>query len=412
MIGTDLPGAPDFEPADPSFVADPYPVYARLRREAPVAWSPHTGQVLVSRHADVDAVLRDRRFGRSYLHVATHAEMGRPSEPPALAPFWSVVRDGMLDTEPPDHTRLRRLVSRAFTPARVEALRPQVQLIARGLVDDLLAAGADGGEVELRRTIAEPLPLAVISDLLGVPESDRSLLLPWSHDMCRMYELHPTPDDQRAAVVAAEEFADYLRALAAERRRRPGDDLVSALTQVVDEGERLTEDELVGTCVLLLNAGHEATVGVTVNGVATLLQHRELWRALGEDPALVPSAVEELLRFATPLQLFSRWALEDADVAGVPVRRGTQVALLFGSANRDEERFADPEQLDLGRTPNPHISFGAGIHYCLGAPMARLELGAVFAELAARAPGLELVGEPSYGRGFIIRELEAVSVTV
>jgi cytochrome P450 len=412
MIALELPLAPDFEPGSPSVVGDPFPVYARLRHEAPVSWSAGTGQVLVARHADADAVLRDRRFGRTYLHVATHAEMGRPEEDDELGPFWDVVRDGMLDTEPPDHTRLRRLVARAFTPARVEALRPAVEKIAARLVDDLLDAGSEGGVVDLKRVVAEPLPVAVIADLLGVPESDRGLLLPWSHDMCRMYELVPTADDRLAAVRAASEFGAYLRGLAAERRRRPGEDLLTALTQVVDQGERLTEDELVGTCVLLLNAGHEATVGVTSNGIATLLAEHGLWEALGRDVDLVPSAVEELLRYCTPLQLFSRWALEDADVAGIPVPRGTHVALLFGSANRDEARFADPEHLDLTRSPNPHISFGAGIHFCLGAPLARLELAVAFAELARRVPGLALTGNLDYGRGYIIRILRDVLVSV
>ncbi|RKS75262.1 cytochrome P450 [Motilibacter peucedani] len=408
-----VPAAPAaFDPTRRAFVVDPYPVYAELRESAPVAWAAQTGQVLVARHEDIDAVLRDRRFGRSYLQVATHADMGRPDEPEELAPFWDVVRDGMLDTEPPDHTRLRRLVSKAFTPARVAALRPKVEAIAARLVDALLDAGSDGSAVELRSAVAEPLPVAVIADLLGVPESDRGLLLPWSHAMCRMYELHPTVDDQRGAVQAAGEFAAYLRDLAADRRLHPQDDLVTALAEVVDEGERLTEDELVGTCVLLLNAGHEATVGVTTNGTATLLQHPDQLERLRGDLALLPTAVEELLRYSTPLQLFSRWALEDADIAGIPVPRGTQAALLFGSANRDPARFDDPERFDVGRTPNPHISFGAGIHYCLGAPLARLELGAIFSELVQRVPGLAIASEPVWGRGYIIRTLEGLSVTV
>lgn len=407
------PSAPDaFDPTSADFVADPYPVYARLRAQGPVSWAPHTGQFLVPRHADVDAVLRDRRFGRSYLQVATHAEMGRPDDSDELAPFWDVVRDGMLDTEPPDHTRLRRLVSKAFTPRRVEALRPAVERIATRLVDNLLDAGSDGSPVDLLHTVAEPLPVAVIADLLGVPESDRGLLLPWSHAMVKMYELHPSPEDQRGAVCAAEEFAAYLRALAADRRAAPRDDLVTALTEVVDEGERLSEDELVGTCVLLLNAGHEATVGVTNNGTAALLQASDQLRRLQDDAGLVPSAVEELLRHSTPLQLFSRWALEDADVGGTHVPRGAQVALLFGSANRDEAVFADPDTLDITRSPNPHISFGAGIHYCLGAPMARLELHAIFTELVRRVPDLALAAEPQWGPGFIIRSLRGLQVTV
>ncbi|NHC15840.1 cytochrome P450 [Motilibacter deserti] len=407
------PLVPDaFDPASAAFVADPYPTYGLLRKLGPVAWSPRTGQYVVSRAADVDAVLRDRRFGRSYLQVATHAEMGRPEDAPHLAPFWDVVRDGMLDTEPPDHTRLRRLVAKAFTPRRVEGMRASIDATARQLVDDLVDAGSDGSVVDLKPVVAEPLPVSVIADLLGVPPADRHLLRPWSQDMCRMYELRPTPDDEVRAVQAAEEFAAYLRELAAQRRARPQDDLVTALAEVVDEGERLTEDELVGTCVLLLNAGHEATVGVTVNGIAALLAHPDQLERVRADPALVPTMVEELMRYDTPLQLFSRWALEDADVGGVPVARGSQVALLFGSANRDPERFEDPDRFDVGRSSNPHISFGAGIHYCLGAPLARLELQALFAELVRRVPRLTPAGEPRRGRGYIIRIPETLPVTV
>jgi cytochrome P450 len=391
-----------FDPWSPEFVAHPYDAYARLRAEAPVTWFEPTGQWLVSRHADVDALLRDRRLGRTYLHVATHAEMGRPDDPEHLAPFWHVIRNGMLDREPPDHTRLRRLVSQAFTPRRVEALRPTVERLAGGLVDAFVADG--GGDLLAR--VAEPLPVTVIAEMLGVPEADRHRLRPWSADICGMYELNPSRAAADAAVRACEEFADYLRALARTRRAEPTDDLVSALAHV----EGLTEDELVGTCVLLLNAGHEATVNVTGNGWWSLLRNPGELDRLRADPALLDTAVEELMRWDTPLQMFERWVLADVEVAGVPIPRGSEVALLFGSANRDPAVFADPDRLDVGRSPNPHVSFGAGIHFCLGAPLARIELVASFGALLRAAPALRLVKEPQWKPRYVIRGLRELLV--
>jgi cytochrome P450 len=243
-----------YDPWSPAFVADPYPAYARLRQEAAVQYFAPTDQWLISRHEDVDALLRDRRLGRSYLHVATPAEFGREPEPERLDPFWRVVRAGMLDVEPPDHTRLRRLVSKAFTPRMVARLQPMVVRTAEALVGTLLDAGSDGSAVDLLAVLAEPLPVTVIAEMLGIPAADRQLLRPWSADICGMYELNPSREVQDLAVKASIEFGDYLRGLAAERRVRPGDDLISALTQVVDEGDVLTEDELVGTCVLLRRA--------------------------------------------------------------------------------------------------------------------------------------------------------------
>jgi hypothetical protein len=273
--------------------------------------------------------------------------MGRPEEPPELAPFWRVIRGGMLDVEPPDHTRLRRLVSRAFTPRTVERLRATVQSVTDRLVDDALAQG----ECDLLATVAEPLPVTVIAEMLGVPEADRHLLRPWSADICGMYELEPSEQTARAAVRACVEFGDYLVQLSRGRRARPQDDLITALTQVVDEGDVLTEDELVGTCVLLLNAGHEATVNVTGNGWWALFRHPDELARLRSDPSLLPTAVEELMRWDTPLQVFERWVLEDLELGGTAVPRGAELGLLFGSANRDPEVFDDPGRLDVGRTP-------------------------------------------------------------
>ncbi|GAA2634527.1 cytochrome P450 [Dactylosporangium fulvum] len=393
-----------FDPWSREFVARPYPAYAWLREHEPVSWFEPSRQYLVSRHEDVNALLRDRRLGRSYLHVFSHAEMDRPEPPAYQEPFWHLNNNGMLDREPPDHTRLRRLVSQAFTPRRVEALRPVVQRLADGLVDAFVKNG--GGD--LIAEVAEPLPVTVIAELLGIPEADRHNLRPWSAAMCGMYELNPSREAADAAVRASEEFSDYLRALARARKADPQDDLVSALAAV----DGLSEDELIGTCVLLLNAGHEATVNVTGNGWWALLRNPDQLELLRANRDLLPGAIEELMRYDTPLQMFERWVLEDIEVHGVPIPRGSEVALLFGSANHDPAVFGDPERLDLRRKENPHISFGAGIHYCLGAPLARIELAASFGAMLDKAPGLRLAQEPEWKPGYVIRGLERLEVSL
>jgi cytochrome P450 len=266
--------------------------------------------------------------------------------------------------------------------------------------------------VDLIADFVEPLPVTVIAELLGVPEADRHLLRPWSADFCLMYELDPPEASARAAVQASLEFGAYLRALLAERRRRPGDDLISALAEVVDDGDTLTETELIGTCVLLLNAGHEASVNGAGNGWWTLFRHPQALARLRAEPALLPSALEELLRFYTPLSLFERWVLEPIEIEGVPIPRGGEVALLFGSANRDPAAFERPDELDLARDPNAYLSFGAGIHYCLGAPLAKLELGIAFETLLRRLPNLELVEPPRWKPTFVLRGLRALRVQV
>ncbi|MUN35617.1 MULTISPECIES: cytochrome P450 [Actinomadura] len=395
-----------YDPWSPDFVANPYPVFEWLRDERPVFFHEPSGQWVISRYEDVNALLRDRRLGRTYLHIAGHEEFGQEPETEFLRPFWDLVRAGMLDMEPPTHTRLRRLVSKAFTARMVEGLRPTIQRLAGELAESLAAKG--GGD--LLAEVAEPLPVNVIAEMLGVPVSDRHLLRPWSADICGMYELNPPVDVQRTAVRAAAEFSDYLRELARSRRNEPRDDLISALAQVVDGGDRLTEDELIGTCVLLLNAGHEATVNTTGNGWWALFRHPGELERLRADASLVPTAIEELLRYDTPAPMFERWVLEDITVAGIDIPRGAEVALQFASANRDPETFADPDRLDLGRDPNPHITFGLGIHYCLGAPLARIELAESYGALLRLAPDLRLTDEPKWKSGFVLRGLEALYV--
>ncbi|MDX2850043.1 cytochrome P450 [Actinacidiphila glaucinigra] len=397
-----------FDPWSPQFVADPYPAYARLRAEGRAHWFEPSGQWLIPHFADVSALLRDRRLGRTYLHRFTHEEFGRTAPPPEHEPFTTLNGNGLLDLEAPDHTRIRRLVSKAFTPRTVERLTPTVQRLAGELVERLVAEG--GGD--LVAMVAEPLPVAVIAEMLGIPAADRHLLRPWSADIVGMFELNPSEEAARKAVRASEEFSAYLRELIAERRKTPGEDLISALIAAHDEGDRLSEQEMVSTCVLLLNAGHEATVNTTANGWWTLFRHPAQLAELRAAPEeLLPTAIEELLRFDTPLQMFERWVLDDIEVGGTVIPRGSEVALLFGSANRDPERFADPDRLDLSRADNPHITFGAGIHYCLGAPLARIELAASFTELLRRAPRLELAAEPAWNEGYVIRGLRELRVT-
>ena len=402
------PGELGYEPGSPAFIADPYPVFARLRADHPVIHDPTTDQWLVSRFADVGALLRDRRLGRSYVHVATHEEFGRTPPPAWQDPSHDSLRVQLIDMEPPDHTRLRRLVSTAFTPRTVEGLRPRVT----ELVDDLVASARARGEFDLLADIIERLPVAVIAELLGIPEADRPLLRPWSADMTLMFELARSEDDERRAVRATVEFSDYVRGIVRERRASPRADLLSELARVSEAGDRLSEDELIATAILLLNAGHEASVNGAANAWLTLFRHPDALAALRAGPGLVPTAVEELLRYDTPAPMFERWVLEDIELHGVTIPRGQELALLFASANRDGAGFADPDNLVLDRSPNPHLSFGAGIHYCLGAPLARLELAILFRAILEQMPTLELVAEPVWKPRFVLRGLQALLVRI
>ncbi|MEU7647692.1 cytochrome P450 [Streptomyces huasconensis] len=431
-----------FTPAAPEFVADPYPAYGRLRAAGRAHYNEPTDQWLIPHHADVSALLRDRRLGRTYLHRFTHEEFGRPAPPPEHEPFHVLNDNGMLDLEPPAHTRIRRLVAKAFTPRTAERLRAYVEELADGLARDLVADG--GGDLVAR--VAEPLPVAVIAQMLGIPESDRPSLRPWSAAICGMYELKPSEETAARAVAASLEFSAYLRELIAARRDKPGDDLISGLIAATDDGQStqseqseqseqsgpsvqpaqprrtvqsaqparsLSEQEMISTCVLLLNAGHEATVNATVNGWYALLRHPDQLAALRADPErLIPTAVEELLRYDTPLQLFERWVLDDIEIDGTVIPRGSELALLFGSANHDPAVFTRPGELDLARRDNPHISFGAGIHYCIGAPLARIELAASMRALLRRAPALRLAAEPRRAPGFVIRGFQELRVEV
>lgn len=397
-----------FNPLSPDFLRNPYPFYDEIRTEAPVLFWPEGNMWLFTRHDDINALLRDKRLGRTMDHIISRVERGIPPVPDAELPFYKLSEHSMFDKEPPDHTRLRSLVHKVFTPRRVENLRGRIQVIADGLLDKVQPQG----RMEILEDFAVPLPVTVIAELLGVPEADRHLLRPWSRDIVAMYELDHTDEQSRRAVQAAIEFSDYLRVLARQRRRNPQDDLITALALVEESGDQLTEDELISTCVLLLNAGHEATVNVIGNGMLALFQHPDQMMALRSDPALISSAVEEMMRYDTPLQLFRRWVLEDIHYDGFAFTQGSEVALIFGAANRDGERFPNPHQFDIAREDNAHISFGGGIHYCLGAPLARLELQIAIAALLRRLPNLHLEGDtPQYRSAYVIRGLQNLNVS-
>ena len=389
---------------DPAVVANPYPSFARARAVAPVQWHEELGLWLAFTHAEANAVLRDRRLGRIWTDR-------QPAD--RFRSFNLIHRNALLEMEPPDHTRLRRLVSAAFARGHVERLRPWVQRLAAELVDSLVERSGGTEPVDVLAGMAEELPVGVIAELLGVPQADRPLLRPWSNAIVKMYEYGRTAAVEDAAERAADQFVTYLRGLAAERRRTPAEDLLSHLVGVRDsDGDRLTEDELVTTCVLLLNAGHEATVNVSGNGLLALLQHPDQVARLRDDPGLLPTAVEEFMRFDSPLQLFERTATTDVQVGGVTVREGQKVAALLGAANRDPAVFPDPDRFDVGRTDNPHITFGAGVHFCIGAPLARVELQASFGALLERTSRLELGGEPVRRPEFVMRGLAELPVVL
>ncbi|MFC3834647.1 MULTISPECIES: cytochrome P450 [Deinococcus] len=413
--GTTLPQV-TLPVTDPAFVRDPYPTLAELRRTAPAVYDPHLNRVVLTRHADIGSVLRDRRFGRSALHRYSRDELGWPLPDPRQATFDAFNSNHLLDSEPPKHTRLRSLVQLAFTPRRVEALQERIEAMLAAQLGTLRGTGS----FDLVSAYAEPLPVAVIAELLGVPEAERHHLRPWSAAIVKLYEPTATPQDQDAAERAVQEFSALLRELRAQRRRDPQDDLITALAHASDGGDRLSEQELVDTAILLLNAGHEASVNGLSAGTLALLRRPHLWRTLvqaaGQDGSLpvFRTAVEELLRFDTPLPMFERIVLEPLTLHGADLHPGDRVALLYASGNRDAAAFDRPDEVDLTRQPNPHLTFGLGIHYCLGAPLARLELALSLRALCRALPELRLCDPDELGQytgGFVIRGLARLDVT-
>jgi cytochrome P450 len=382
-------------PRDPGFVQDPYPFYDRARAAGPLFLWEDYGFPCAAGFDAVNALLRDRRFGREPLVDL------RPARPAHLADFYAVDELSMLDREPPAHTRLRGLVLRAFTSRRVAALEPEIAEVARDLVDRL-----GGPEVDLIPAFAELLPVRVIARLLGVPEQMAPQLLAWSHDMVAMYQARRDRAVEDAANRAAAEFTAYLRALVGARRRRPGEDLISQLIAAEADGDRLSAEELIATCILLLNAGHEATVHVIGNGLNALFGAGLDPATCFGDPARARATVEEMLRFDPPLHLFTRIAREEVEVFGTRLPRGAEVGCLLAAANRDPRQFDRPAVFDPERADAAgHLSFGAGIHFCVGAPLARAELAIALPILFARRPKLRPAGPARFADRYHFRGL-------
>jgi len=396
-----------FDLIDRDFLTNPYPYYDRQRETEPVVYSDKWKLWVFTRYDDISVLLRDRRLGRSILHVMTREELGWPPAREEMAPFINLHRHRLLDIEPPDHTRIRNLVQKVFTPQTAENLRPQIQKIA----DDLLDKVQDQGHMELLEDFAVPLPVTVIAELLGVPQADRHMLRPWSQAIVAMYELNPSPEDERNAVQASQEFPAYLRELAGYYRRSPQPNLLTDLVRVEEQGDRLTEEELIDTCVLLLNAGHEATVNVIGNGMLAFFRNPDQLEKLKKDRGLVKSAIEEMMRYDTPLQFFKRWAMEDVPYQGYCFKRGAQLGFMYGSANHDPAKFNRPHQFDITRSDRSHLSFGLGTHFCLGAPLARVELQVALETLLNRMPDIHLaVDAVEFRPTYVIRGLKALPV--
>lgn len=402
------PTIPAPELASPQFKADPYPFYARLRQKAPMyRTTVHVPEKrtawLVTRYDDVVSVLRDARFAKDRTRATAPGErVGATWIPGPLKPFTR----NMLDLDAPDHTRLRALVQKAFTPRLVEQLRARIQHLA----DTLLERAFSQAHIDLVSAYALPIPITVIADLLGIPEKDRRQFHRWSGRLVAV----SSPRDALTAIPAAWMFLRYLKRLIAWRRTQSGDDLLGALLQVEEAGDRLSQDELLAMLLLLLIAGHETTVNLIASGTLALLQHPEQLAQLRRDPTLIQSAIEELLRFVAPVEIATeRYAIDDMVLFGENVRRRDLVLAVLASANRDARRFPQPDDLDITRSPNPHVSFGQGAHYCLGSPLARLEGQIAIGTLIQRVPNLRLAAPPEslrWRRSLFLRGLERLPV--
>ena len=381
-------------------INNPYPHLAELRRAEKPIWHPDLEVFLAATHRDANEVLRNKSLGRIYTERIPETE-------------WQVFNwlhsDSILDSEPPKHTRLRGLVLKAFNRNRIEGLRPAIQKITDELLDEIELTS---GTFDLIADFAEPLPVKVIALLLGFPVEDEHLLRPWSQSIVKMYEVNPPREHQIAAQKAAQEFADYVHSLMLERKKNPTDDLITELATVHEAGERLSTHELIATCVLLLNAGHEASVNGFGNGMVSLFEHPTQRDLLFEKPEeLTETAIEEFLRFDSPLQYFERTATSDLELGGVSIKSGQKIVSLLGSANRDSSVFGNADVFDVARKSNPHIGFGAGIHFCIGAPLARLEMSVSLPALIKRFPNLKLSETPVRRPTFSLRGYERVTVS-
>ena len=389
-----------YNPFSAAMARNPYPIYAELRARAPVHRNRLLDAWVLSRHADVDAVLRDfRRFSNDQRK--RDPVRRRRSTLPQI-PYPTI-----LFLDPPDHTRLRALVNKAFTPKAVADLEPRIRRMTRTLLD----AAADPNGFDLMETLANPLPVMVIADMLGVPVEDRAQFREWSNRRARILEPTVSRREFRIAEEASKSLDTYFLSIIKARRIVPRDDIISALIQVEEAGDRLTEGEMLGLLRLLLVAGNETTTNLIGNGMLALLRHPEQLGALREDPGRIPAAVEELLRFDSPVQASLRLVLEDCEVNGIPLRRDDNVLLLNGAANHDPAVFDHPERLDIGRRENNHVAFGRGIHFCLGAPLARLEGRIAIEVLLERYPSLRLMSDrPAFRNSIVLRGLKALPV--
>jgi pimeloyl-[acyl-carrier protein] synthase len=392
----------NFNPMDPEFVADPYPTYHRLRAEEPVHHSP-LGFWVLTRYEDVVASLRDPRLIKEPIASFVAARFGAPLPAMGLS---------MLDRDPPDHTRLRSLVSKAFTPKVIEGLRPRIQQI----VDGLLADAEAKGSMDLIEEFAYPIPVNVICEMLGVPVQDHEQFKGWSLDIARGLDLimmGPDSELGQRSVAARHGLAEYFRGLIALRRVAPRADLLSALIAAEEAGDKLSENELLATCILILIAGHETTVNLIGNGTLALLRHPDQLRRLRENPALIGTAVEELLRYDGPVQRTARIPSEDLVIAGQKIPAGDMVMPFIGAADRDPAQFSEPDRLDITRAENRHIAFGLGIHFCLGAPLARVEGQIAINTLVRRFPKLALATDtPQFRQSLTLRGLQSLPVSL
>ena len=387
-----------YNPLSARTAQDPYPVYAAMHRLSPVHRSRLMNAWLFTRHADADAILRDHRNFGSDPRKGTLTRRQQAMLPPPE-------EFTMLLLDPPDHTRLRALVNKAFTSRAVNALEARIRAITASLLDAI----EDPGGFDLMEAVAQPLPVIVVAEMLGVPPQDRAQFKRWSVARARLLEPTVSPREREIAQDASRGFDDYFRKIIAARRAEPRDDILSALVQAEDEGHRLSERETLNMLRLLLIAGNETTTNLIGNGMLALLRHPDQLQRLRDDPGLIPSAVEELLRFDSPVQATFRRALGDCEVNGFEVRKCDNIVVLVGAANRDLDAFDDPDRLDVGRTKCPHLTLGRGIHHCLGAPLARLEGRIVFEMLLERFPEIGLLDErPWFRNGVVLRGLRSL----
>lgn len=396
------------QPREADFYRDPYAFYDAIHAQTPTFLWEDYGHWCFTRFKDVNALLRDKRFGRQILHLMNREQLGMAPPKPHTAAFDQTEKYSLLALEPPVHTRLRTLVNRAFVSRHVEQLRPRIELLANQLID----AFEDDGEVELLKAFAAPLPAVVIAEMIGLPAEMAPQLLDWSNRMVAMYMYGVTREVEDDANRASIDFMDYLRTVIAERRRNPREDLLThMLTADPNDGQKLTEDEVISTTILLLNAGHEATVHTTGNGVAAILQSGLDPKALFATDAQIEATVEECLRYDAPLHMFTRYALQDVTLDdGLSFKQGEVIGLMLGAANRDPTRFVDANRFDPFRTDGQNVSFGAGIHFCIGAPLARIELQVAMKTLFARLPGLRLAEAPAAKNVYHFHGLDTLRV--